>query len=122
VARQELIDRRDTLAARRALFSAIKSGIGRPEAHAVLGELLLESRPKYGLLELEVAAYLKPDDWVTDRNLVLGLTAEQLDEPASDALRRLARLKPDWRSDTLLTRAVEALNRRSAPSGGVVRF
>jgi hypothetical protein len=36
-ARQALNDWGDTLSARRALFAALRSGIGRPEAHAVAG-------------------------------------------------------------------------------------
>jgi hypothetical protein len=53
LARTFLLDKRDTLEARRNLAIAIRSGIGRPEAHAVLGDLMLQERPKYGLLELD---------------------------------------------------------------------
>src|SRR5262249_27785602 len=122
VARQALNDRRDTLAARRALLAAIQSGIGRPEAHAVLGELLLASRPKYGLLELKVAAFLKPDDWFARRDLVLGLTAQRLDDQARAELERVVRLTSDWRRDPLLVSAIQRLERRAAPATGVVRF
>jgi tetratricopeptide (TPR) repeat protein len=122
VARQALNDQRDTLGARRALLAAIKSGIGRPEAHAVLGELLLASRPKYGLLELQVAAFLKPDDWFARRDLVVGLTAQRLDDRARAELGSLARIAPDWRRDTVLVAAVRTLERRAAPARDVVRF
>ena len=122
VARQALNDHRDTLAARRALLAAIQSGIGRPEAHAVLGELLLASRPKYGLLELKVAAFLKPDDWVARRDLVVGLTGQRLDDQARAELARVERLAPDWRRDPLLLGAVGQLERRAASATDVVRF
>src|SRR5204862_5623120 len=41
IARQALNDQGDTLEARRALAGALLTGPGRPETHAVLGELLL---------------------------------------------------------------------------------
>ena len=52
----------DTLTARRRLFEAIRAGIGRPEAHGALGDLLQRRQLKYGLLELKVAAFLNPRD------------------------------------------------------------
>jgi hypothetical protein len=122
VARQALNDQRDTLAARRALLAAIQNGIGRPEAHAVLGELLLTSRPKYGLLELEVAAFLKPDDWFARRDLVLGFTAQGLDDQARVELERVKRLTSDWQRDPLLLTAMHRLERRAASATEVVRF
>ena len=121
-ARQALNDMRDTLAARRALAEAIRYGIGRPEAHAVLGSLLLESHPKYGVLELKVAAFLKPDDWVTRRDLVLGLYRSGLDDDARLQLAQLAALGIDWRNDSLLVAAARTMERRSNEGATVVEF
>jgi hypothetical protein len=122
VARQALNDQRDTLAARRALLAAIKSGIGRPEAHAVLGELLMRDRPKYGLLELKVATFLNPADWVARRELGLGLAAQRLDDLARDELAHVARLEPHPDDDTLRVGTMRRLDRESGPSSGVARF
>ena len=62
-ARLALVTLRDTLEGRRTLAEAIRFGVGRPEPHGVLGGLLLARQPKYGMLELEVATFLNPDDW-----------------------------------------------------------
>src|SRR5206468_12034628 len=86
--------------------------IGRPEAHAVLGQLMMSQRPKYGLLELMVAASLKPDDWLARRDIVLGLTAQQLDDQARARLERLKGIYPGWERDSLLAAAIETLDRR----------
>ena len=120
-ARQALNDTRDTLAARRALAEAIRSGIGRPEAHAVLGSLLLDSHPKYGVLELKVASFLKPDDWLARRDLVLGLYRSGLDDDARLQMAQIATLGFDWRTDSLLVAAARTMERRSQ-SGAVVEF
>ena len=121
-ARQQLFDIGDTLGARRSLAAAIRNGIGRPEAHAVLGELLRGSHPKYGLLELEVAVYLKPNDWVARRELALGLFEQRLDEQARGELDRLSRDWPDWKSDSLLAQAFASMERRSVSNRKVVEF
>jgi hypothetical protein len=49
----------DTLAARRHLMRAIEYG-GAPEPHSILGELLMASSPKYGLMELMWLRWLIP--------------------------------------------------------------
>lgn len=121
-ARQALNDDRDTLAARRALAAAIRSGIGRPEPHAVLGQLLLRDDPKYAILELKVAAYLKPDDWVTRRDLALGLYQSGLDDDARLQMAQLAVLGYDWRSDSLLAAAARTMERRSQSDASVIEF
>lgn len=121
-ARQALNDDRDTLAARRALAAAIKSGIGHPEAHAVLGELMLASHPKYGILELKVAAYLKPDDWVARRELVLALFRARLDDDARLQLAQLATAGVDWGRDSVLAAAARTMERRSESGASVVQF
>jgi hypothetical protein len=114
LARQALNDKGDTLAARRALAAAIRSGIGRPEPHAVLGELLLQEHPKYAVLELKVAAFLKPDDWVARRDLALALGRSGLDDDARLQLAQLASLGHDWRGDSLLAGLARRMERRSA--------
>lgn len=103
----------DSLASRRQLAMAIRSGIGRPEAHAVLGELLLARQPKYAMMELSVATWLKPADWVARRALVLALFDARLDPPAS---RHLERLKQDlygWEKDPRLAHADSVLGARA---------
>ncbi len=93
------LDEGDTTATRRALFEAMRSGIGRPEAHAVLGELLRARSPKFALLETKVATRLMPDDWLARRDLVAGLLAARLDEQAETELAVLRRIHPDWQAD-----------------------
>ncbi len=104
---------RDTLEARRHLATAIQYGIGRPEAHAVLGELLMVDRPKYALLELKVATWLKPEDWLARRDFVVGLTRARLDVEARRELEALQAIYPEWRGDSLLVDADRTLGRRS---------
>ena len=122
LARMALIDRRDTLEARRQLAEAIRSGIGRPEAHAVLGPLLLAERPKYGLLELQVATSLKPDDWLARRDLVVGLAELRLDARAREELAVLERIYPGWDRDSLLAGARAEMERRDREARAVARF
>jgi hypothetical protein len=114
VARMALNDHRDTLAARRALANALIYGPGRPEAHAVLGELLLAGHAKYGLLELKVTCWLKPDDWYARRLLVIGLVHQRLDDAAGRELQALRRIHPSWASDSLLAPALQDLARRTS--------
>jgi hypothetical protein len=120
-AQAALLDRADTLAARRELFAAVRAAIGRPEAHAVLGELLLESQPKYGMLELKVACWLKPDDWWARRALVLGLIAARLDEPARRELVTLEKQYLGFGADSVLARARRTLMDRT-PTAGMAEF
>jgi hypothetical protein len=111
----------DTLEARRHLATAIGYGIGRPEAHAVLGELLVAKVPKYGMLELGVAAWLSPRDWMTRRELLRNLVAARLDEPARREFAALQAMLPEWRGDSTIVRAGRALNARR-PNSSVVEF
>jgi hypothetical protein len=120
-ARSALVMDRDTLRARRGLAAAIQLGIGRPEAHAILGSLLLPSRPKYGLLELKVALSLNPLDWVARREVILELVRQRLDQQAWTELARLAQVRPDWRSDSALAAAARELDLRSS-AGGAIEF
>jgi hypothetical protein len=111
----------DTLLARRRLFAAIAAGIGRPEAHGALGELLLRQQLKYALLELKTAAFLNPNDLRARRELVVGLTTVRMDEAARRELKGLLELEPAWTRDSALTAARATLDGRSTAST-VVEF
>jgi hypothetical protein len=116
VANRVLAETRDTLEVRRILLSGIRQGIGRPEAHAVLGELLAADHPKFGAMELKVAAWLHPRDWVARRELAKTLADAHLDDQARAALASVKTLRSDWASDS----ATAALDARLAvrPDGG----
>lgn len=119
-ARNALFEDADTVNAKRHLAKAIEYGIGRPEAHAVLGELLLPDQPKYALLELKTAAWLKPDDWLVRRTFVAALERARLDEPARRELTSLKQIYPEWRSDSVLVTIDRALGPGTPP--GVAKF
>jgi len=112
----------DTLAARRALLQATRYGMGYPEAHAVLGQLLVARQPKYGMLELQVAAALGPHDWPSRRDLAIALVEARLDDPARRVLKELDPIDPVWDSDSLLQQAIRSLARRSQDGLTVVQF
>ncbi len=122
MAETALDEQRDTLATRRLLLSAIRSGIGRPEAHAVLGALLERERPKYAALETKIAVWLKPDDWLARRELVRQLVAARLDDRARAELESLDRVDPGARFDPRLAAARAALERRAGTRSGVAEF
>jgi Flp pilus assembly protein TadD len=109
------------LLARRRLFAAIAAGIGRPEAHGALGELLLRHQLKYALLELKAAAFLNPRDLRARHDLVVGLTTVRMDEPARRELKGLLQIEPAWAADSGLTAARRTLDARSG-TGTVVEF
>ena len=113
---------RDTLGARRHLAAALYAGIGRPLAHAVLGELLLPSQPKYALLELSVAVWLNPEDLRTRRLLTAGLARARLDGSALRHLEAIEAREALWRSDPELVRLDADLRKGAArkPGGGTV--
>jgi hypothetical protein len=112
----------DTLSARRHLFAAIRNGIGRPEAHGALGELLEGRQLKYALLELKVAAFLNPRDVRARRDLVVGLVTVRLDEAARRELEALLRAAPGWAADSTLARARRTLDARSGAGATVMEF
>jgi hypothetical protein len=112
----------DTLTARRDLFAAIRNGVGRPEAHGALGELLKPRQLKYGLLEYKAAAFLNPRDLRARRDLVAGLVTVRLDEAARRELDRLVRFAPTWAGDSVLTRARRTLDQRSGGGAAVMEF
>jgi hypothetical protein len=89
-ARDALVYDADSLTARRDLMRSIGFGIGRPDAHGALGELLEGRQPKYALLELKVAAFLNPNDIRARKHLVTGLSAARLDD-ARHALLEMMR-------------------------------
>ncbi len=112
----------DTLTARRQLIESVRSGIGHPEAHAMLGLLLEHVNAKYALLETKIAAELKPTDWLARRDLVQGLVGARLDEPAAAHLEKLKRILPDWRVDSVVVRLDERLRARRPTPNGVAEF
>jgi len=120
-ARGSLIDG-DTLKARRELVEAVRSGMGYPEAHAMLGLLLQRVNSKYALLETKVAADLNPGDWLARRDLVSGLVDARLDEPATRELERLKQALPTWRNDSTTVALEARLAVRRAPASGVAVF
>jgi hypothetical protein len=107
------LDQRDTLQARRALAVAIQYGIGEPMGHAVLGPLLMARFPKYGMLELAVTVWLKPNDWLARRDLLVGLVNARLDEPARGELAILMKSEPAWQNDSTLVAARRTLEART---------
>lgn len=114
------LDAGDTTSAKRALFDAMKAGIGRPEPHAVLGELLRAKSPKFALLETLVATRLQPDDWRARRDLVAGMLEARLDDRAATELAALRRIHPNWSGDPIaagLERTLAA-RRAGAPDRG----
>ena len=113
VAAWSALGQRDTVTARRRLLDAVRAGIGRPEAHALLGGVLGDRSTKFALLETQVAARLDPRDPWTRRNLFLALAAARLDEPAHGALAELLPAYPEWRSDSAVVRAARLLQDRA---------
>lgn len=120
-ARGSLIDG-DTLKARRELIEAVRSGMGYPEAHAMLGLLLQNVNAKYALLETKVAADLNPGDWLARRDLVSGLIDARLDDAATRELERLKQALPAWRDDSTTVALEARLVVRQAPASGVAVF
>jgi hypothetical protein len=120
LANRVLFETRDTLETRRILLGAIRYGIGRPEAHAVLGELLAADHPKFGAMELKVAAWLNPRDWVARRDLAATLAAARLDEQARTALADFKTLRPDWAADSIAAAVDSTLAARAGPAAGRV--
>ena len=116
------LERGDTLRARRELVEAVHNGIGHPVAHAMLGMLLQRVNAKYAMLETRVAAELDPRDWLARRDMVEGLIAARLDEPAAAHLARLQAVRPDWRRDSVTVRLASVLEARRPPPSGIAEF
>ena len=121
-ARLALVSLRDTLEGRRTLAQAIHYGIGRPEAHGVLGGLLLARQPKYAMLELKVATFLNPDDWLSRRALLAALLDARLEEAARRELESLSSRHPELGSDPVVMRARQVLSAGGMPGAGVVEY
>jgi hypothetical protein len=121
-AARTVLDDGDTLAARRDLFEAVRAGIGRPEPHAALGELLGPRSPKFALLETKVAARLDPRDWLARRDLVDGLARARLDEVARRELEALQAIEPRWRQDSVTVGLARTLADRAPASATVASF
>lgn len=109
----------DSTEARRRLFEALRAGIGRPEVHAALAELLRGRSPKFALLETKVTAFLAPADRGARTALVAGLVAARLDDAARGELAALAAADPGWVADTTLARLERTLSARAPGAGGV---
>jgi hypothetical protein len=122
IAHTSLAELGDTLGARAALALAIQHGIGRPEAHAVLGPLLLPIQPKYGMLELKVATWLKPDDWLARRDLALALARARLDVAARREIDAYRAARPPGTDDREIDRADSLLRATSGEGLRVARF
>jgi hypothetical protein len=113
------LEARDSTTARRRLFDAIHAGIGRPEAHAALGRLLVHRQLKYALLELEVAAFLDPRDMNARHRLAVGLVEVRIDDSARRELEAIRRLDPAWRRDLALVAAARELEQRTGAYDGM---
>lgn len=111
----------DSVGMQRLLLEAIRLGIGRPEGHATLGLVLRQRRPKYGVLELKVAAWLDPRDAATRRDLVLGLAAARLDDAARRELARYRERVAAADADPEIAAVARALASGGA-GRGVVEF
>lgn len=109
----------DTTGARRALFGALRAGVGRPEVHAALAELLRGRSPKFALLESRVTAFLLPADRTARTELLAGLVAARLDDPARRELAALTRTHPAWRTDSTIAALAATLAGRTPGAGGV---
>jgi hypothetical protein len=84
--------------------------------------LLTGRAVKYGLLELRVASFLNPGDWVARLELASGLASVRLDEPAARELEGLLRLRPSLRADSAVVRLRRDLDARSPAAGDVAEF
>jgi hypothetical protein len=102
------------------MLEAINYGIGRPEGHATLGRLLLAKRPKYGVMELKIAAWLDPRDAATRLLLAESLADVGLEEAARRELAALESLPRPAEAEPMMQR----LRARLAPGGpaGVVTY
>ncbi len=112
----------DTLRARRALVEAVRSGIGRPVAHAELGALMVPVHSKYALLETMVASRLDPDDWLARLDLAKGLAAARLDDLARTQLNELRRRHADLAADRDVLRLDSLLTARAPGHDRIVQL
>ena len=78
--------------------------------------------PKYAMLELKVATWLQPRDWIALRAFSLALVDARLDDQARRAFEGLEKIYPEWRGDSVLVGARQTLERRSEAGMKVARF
>jgi hypothetical protein len=71
------------------------------------------------MLELTVAVWLKPSDWIARRGLALALGDSHLDDGAARELEALKPLYPEWREDPRVARLERRLHGQDS---GVARF
>jgi len=109
----------DTTGARRALFGALRSGIGRPEVHAALAEILRGRSPKFALLEAKVTAFLVPGDFDARLALTAGLVDARLDDVARRELEALVAEQPARAGDATIAQLRRTLADRAPAAGGV---
>lgn len=108
----------DTVLARQALGSATLAGMGRPEAHAVLAEVMPDRPGKWALLETKVAAWLKPTDWLARRDLAAGLATARLDAQARREFEAALRIHPHARTDSVMIALARELGLELSGTGG----
>ena len=109
----------DTTGSRRSLFGALRSGVGRPEVHAALAELLRGRSPKFALLEAKVTAFLMPADFGARLALVEGLVDARLDDVARRELGALVAANPRRANDATIARLERTLAARAPAAGGI---
>lgn len=109
----------DTTAARRALFGALRAGVGRPEVHAALAEMLRGRSPKFALLETKVLAFLVPHDFDVRLALLEGLLEARLDDVARREVAALEESRPDRAGDPALAAIRATLAGRAPAAGGI---
>jgi hypothetical protein len=109
----------DTTAARRALFGALRAGVGRPEVHAALAEMLRGRSPKFALLETKVLAFLVPEDFDVRLALLEGLLEARLDDVARREIGALEKSRPDRAGDPALAAMRATLAGRAPAAGGI---
>lgn len=113
------LDEGDTTGARRALFGALRAGVGRPEVHAALAEMLRGRSSKFALLETKVTAFLLPGDFDARAALIEGLVEARLDDAARGELEALRTEIPARAGDATIARLERTLAARAPASGGV---
>lgn len=109
----------DTTGARRGLFGALRAGVGRPEVHAALAEMLRGRSPKFALLETKVTAFLAPGDFDARAALVAGLVEARLDDVARGELAALKAAHPARAGEATIALLERTLAGRAPAAGGV---
>jgi hypothetical protein len=74
------------------------------------------------MLELKVATFLNPDDWLSRRALLGALLDAHLEEPARRELEALMSRHPELGSDPVVLRARRELPAAGEPAIGVLEL